>query len=203
MTTEAQPIGERRVTICPVLFVSVLLFYSCSGPLYLTWRDKSSTKAHKGDFGLSVVFYFSNLQHLSSSQRWEGLRRKTGLTGGGWGGSQAMRRAGEESDLFKKRCPSHPHFVFITQKRHLSSDLMCLHVFAVQQQLTEEADYEASEQAADCIGNCTLSSLKTLWFTLASPAGSCQLGVPAGGTPAPVALGHHTSVSALYGFMIH
>lgn len=202
MTTEAQPIGERRVTICPVLFVSALLFYSCSGPLYLTWRDKSSTKAHKGDFGLSVVFYFSNLQHLSSSQRWEGLRRKTGLTGGGWGGSQAMRRAGEESDLLKKRCPSHPHFVFTTQKRHLSSEFMCLHVFAVQQQLTEEADYEASEQAADCIGNCTLSSLKTLWLTLASPAGSCQLGVPAGGTPAPVALGHHTSVS-VYRFMIH
>lgn len=127
MTTEAQPIRERKVTICPMLFVSALLpFYSCPGPLYLTWRDKSSTKAHKGDLGLSVVFYFSNLQHLSSSQRWEGLRRKTGLTGGGWGGSQAMRRAGEESDLFKKRCPSHPHFVFITQKRHLSSDLMCL-----------------------------------------------------------------------------
>jgi hypothetical protein len=75
-------------------------------------------------------------------------------------------------------------------------------VFAVQQQLMEEADYEASKYAADCIGNCTLSSLKTLWLILASSAGSCPLGVPAGGTPAPVALGHHISVSALYRFMI-
>lgn len=101
MTTEAQPIRERKVTICPLLFVSALLpFYSCPGPLYLTWGDKSSTKAHKGDLGLSVVSYFSNLQHLSSSQRWEVLRRKPRLAGGGWGGSQAMRGAGEESDLF-------------------------------------------------------------------------------------------------------
>lgn len=106
MTTESQPIRERKVTICPMLFVSALLpFYSCPGPLYLTWGDKSSTKAHKGDLGLSVVFYLSNLQHLSSSQRWEELRRKTPLTGGGWGGSQAMRGAGEDSDLFKSAVP--------------------------------------------------------------------------------------------------
>lgn len=77
MTTESQPIRERKVTICPVFFVSVLLpFYSCPGPLYLTWGDKSSTKAHKGDLGLSVVFYLSNLQHLSSLTKVGGAEEK-------------------------------------------------------------------------------------------------------------------------------
>lgn len=78
-----------------------------------------------------------------------GAEEKDRLTGGGWGGSQAMRGAGEDDgDLFKRRRPAHPHSVFITQKRHLSPDLMCLRVFAVQQQLTEEADYEARKHAA-------------------------------------------------------
>lgn len=84
-----------------------------------------------------------------------------------------MRRAGEESDLFKKLCPSRPHFCL----HHTEApSVLRLDVFAVQQQLMEEADYEASKYAADCIGNCTSSSLKTLWLILASSAGSCPLG---------------------------
>lgn len=51
-------------------------FTAAPGPLYLTWRDKSSTKAHKGDLGLSVVFYFSNLQHLSSPTKVGGAEEK-------------------------------------------------------------------------------------------------------------------------------
>lgn len=142
MTTESQPIRERKVTICPVFFVSVLLpFYSCPGPLYLTWGDKSSTKAHKGDLGLSVVFYLSNLQHLSSLTKVGGAeekaaahRRRLGRKPGDEGGR------GRQRSFFKKRCSSRPHFVFSTQKRHLSSDWVCSHVFAVQQHLTEGAD---------------------------------------------------------------
>lgn len=104
MTTESQPIRERKVTICPVFFVSVLLpFYSCPGPLYLTWGDKSSTKAHKGDLGLSVVFYLSNLQHLSSLTKVGGAeekaaahRRRLGRKPGDEGGR------GRQRSFFKK-----------------------------------------------------------------------------------------------------
>jgi hypothetical protein len=56
MTANAQPIEERKVTICPVLFVSGLTaILQLPSPLYFTWGYKSSTKTHKGDLGLSVV----------------------------------------------------------------------------------------------------------------------------------------------------
>lgn len=112
MTTESQPIRERKVTICPVFFVSVLLpFYSCPGPLYLTWGDKSSTKAHKGDLGLSVVFYLSNLQHLSSLTKVGGAeekaaahRRRLGRKPGDEGGR------GRQRSFFKKALFLSPSF---------------------------------------------------------------------------------------------